>query len=333
MIKSLHIFIFFFCLLCGISYGQTKPYNLLPDTIVICAGDSFLVKFPEEIVSPSATYEWTSPKIIIQNTKRLYVTVKGRYHVKVYDGNRILYDTTYVKVNEKPRFHMRDTVLCSGSVLNIKPDTKYKYSWGNGDPSETLKIEKPGKYWIKLNNKGCYMADTFRVGSANGVIPNFGKEVLICENESNKILSVKAPSDVNIYWNTGENTNAINATKEGIYWVKSTSKICGIKTDSVTVKYKNCDCDIFIPNSFTPNDDERNDLFAPSFQCEYSYFSMSIYDRWGNTVYSSTNINGKWDGKFKSNPCPDDVYVYRIDAVQKYPEKKITRTGHISLFR
>lgn len=316
----------------GIVRAQ-KPVGLMPDTIVVCAGDSFLVKFPEERVSTGATYEWTSPRIIIQNAKQLYVKAKGRYTVKIYDGNRVLYDTTYVKLNERPRYNIRDTVICSGSILVIKPDTKYKYSWGNGDPSENLKIDRPGKYWIKLNNKGCYFADTFRVSSANGVIPNFGKEVLVCESDNNKILSVRAPADTKLYWNTGENTTAINATKEGVYWVKSTSKNCGTKTDSVTVKYKNCDCDMYIPNSFTPNDDDRNDYFAPVFQCEYSYFLLTIFDRWGNTVYTSTNVNGRWDGKFKSNPCPDDVYVYKIEAVQRSSEKKISRSGHISLFR
>ncbi len=333
MIRRLYIFFTFFCLAVSIIKAQTKPLNLLPDTIVVCAGDSFLIKFPEDKVSLSATYEWTSPKIIYQNTKQIYAKIKGKYFVKIYDGNRIIHDTTYVKLNEKPRLNLRDTSLCSGNVLIIKPDTKYKYSWSTGDPSENLKIDKPGKYWIKLNNKGCYYADTFRVSSATGVIPNFGKEVLVCETDANKVLSVKAPGDVKLYWNTGENTNTINAAKEGIYWVKSTSKTCGTKTDSVTVKFKNCDCDIYIPNSFTPNDDDRNDLFAPVFQCDYSYFLITIYDRWGNTVYTSYNANGKWDGKFKSNPCPDDVYVYKIDAVQKNPEKKITRSGHISLFR
>ena len=333
MIRTLHIFTILLMVLFTKGNAQTKPFNLLQDTTVICAGDSVLIKFPEDKISPTATFEWTTPKIIIQNSKQFYVKLRGKYYIKIYDGNRIYYDTTFVKINEKPKLNIRDTILCTGNLLIIKPDTKYKYSWGNGDPSENLKIDKPGKYWIKLNNKGCYFADTFRVITATGITPNFGKEVLVCENDLTKSLSVKAPQDVKLYWNTGENTNSINPSKEGIYWVKSISKTCGVKTDSVTVKYKNCDCDIYIPNSFTPNDDDRNDIFIPVFQCEYSYFLLTIFDRWGNTVYTSTNINGKWDGKFKSNPCPDDVYVYRIDAVQKNPEKKITRTGHISLFR
>ncbi len=313
--------------------AQIKPQNLLSDTTSVCAGDSVLIKFPEEKLSAAAIFEWTTPRVIIQNTKQFFAKQKGRHIIKIYDGKYVYHDTTFVKVYEKPRINIRDTILCGGSVLLIKPDTKYNYSWSNGDPSAILKIDKPGKYWIKTNNRGCFFVDTFRVTSASGVVANFGKELLICENENNKTLSVKSPQGVQLYWNTGENSSTINVAKEGIYWIKSISKTCGTKTDSVIVKYKNCDCDIYIPNSFTPNEDDKNDLFIPVFQCEYSYFLLTIFDRWGNTVYTSYNANGKWDGKFKGNPCPDDVYVYKIEAVQKNPEKKLIRNGHISLFR
>ena len=70
----------------------------MPDTIVVCAGDSFLVKFPEDKVSAGATYEWTSPRVIIQNAKQLYVKIKGKYYVKIYDGNRILYDLSLIHI-------------------------------------------------------------------------------------------------------------------------------------------------------------------------------------------------------------------------------------------
>lgn len=313
--------------------AQVKPLNLLSDTTVICVGDSFLLKFPEDQVSKSATYNWQTPKAIIVHTKQLYIKHKGLHVVKIYDGKKLLIDSTYLKLNEKPRFKLHDTVLCGSPIIMPAKNKAYKYSWSNGENSEQIKIDKPGTYWIKANNKGCIVTDTFKVSSGISITTNFGRELLLCENEPNKILSVKAPSDVKFYWNTGAITSSINATKEGVYWVKSTSKICGTKTDSVIVKYKNCECDVYIPNSFTPNDDDRNDLFWPVFQCDYSYFSLTIMDRWGNTVYTSNNINGKWDGKFKGNPCPDDVYVYRLEAIQKGSDKKIVRNGHISLFR
>ncbi len=315
------------------TYAQTKALNLLPDTTIICLGDSSLIKFSEDKVSKMATFTWQTPKAIIVHAKQLYVKYKGLHIIKIIDGKNILIDSTYLKYNDKPNFKIRDTIICGNPIIITTKNKGYKYTWSNGETADQIKIEKQGIYWVKINNKGCSIIDTFIVSSANSVIPNFGKEVLICENEPSKILSVKAPADVKLYWNTGANTASINTTKEGIYWVKSTSKYCGIKTDSVLIKYKNCDCEIFIPNSFTPNEDDKNDMFCPVFQCEYSYFSFNIFDRWGNTVYTSNNINGKWDGKFKSNPCPDDVYVYRLEAIQKITDKKIIRNGHISLFR
>lgn len=328
-----NIFIFIFSLFAYYLNAQIKPLNVLPDTTVICAGDSLLIKFSEDQVSKNATYNWQTPKAIIVHSKQYYIKHKGEHIVKISDGKKLYIDTTYLKLNDKPRIRIRDTIFCGAPIyVSIKNDL-YKYTWSNGDTDNQIKVEKPGTYWVKINNKGCVVIDTFKVITGNSTIPNFGKELLICENEPNRTLSVKAPIDVKLYWNTGSNSSTINITKEGVYWVKSASKSCGTKTDSVTVKYKNCDCDIYIPNSFTPNDDDRNDLFSPVFQCDYSYFQITITDRWGNIIYNSNNINGKWDGKFKGNPCPDDVYVYKIEAIQKGNDKKIIRNGHISLFR
>ncbi|MES2567684.1 MAG: gliding motility-associated C-terminal domain-containing protein [Bacteroidota bacterium] len=333
MIKIKYIFLFLFAILLRSVDAQVKPLNLLSDTMVICAGDSFLLKFSDDQVNKTATYTWQTPRSIIVHTKQIYLKYKGIHIVKINDGKKQLVDTTFVKLNEKPRLKLRDTVLCGAPLILSVKNKSYTYLWNTGEISEQIKIEKPGTYWIRANNKGCFFTDTFKVILANAAVPNFPKEIMICENEVGKVLSVKAPPDVKLFWNTGANSSSINANKEGIYWVKSISKNCGIKTDSVTIKYKNCDCDIFIPNSFTPNDDDKNDMFSPVFQCDYNYFQFTVMDRWGNTVYTSNNINGKWDGKFKGNPCPDDVYVYRLDAIQKGTEKKISRNGHISLFR
>ena len=74
---------------------------------------------------------------------------------------------------------------------------------------------------------------------------------------------------------------------------------------------------MIIPNSFTPNEDNRNDYFYPVLQCEYSYFKITIMDKWENTVFTSNSVNGKWDGRFKGNLCPEEMYVYRIESVEK----------------
>ncbi|MBK7667112.1 MAG: gliding motility-associated C-terminal domain-containing protein [Sphingobacteriaceae bacterium] len=135
-------------------------------------------------------------------------------------------------------------------------------------------------------------------------------------SDDSKVLSIKPAAGSKIVWNNGSTSNSIIPYKEGMYWVKTESKTCGITVDSVKVKLKACDCEILIPNSFTPNEDGKNDYFFPVLTCEYSYYSLTIEDRWDNTV-STNNVNAKWDGRYKGNLCPDDIYIYRIETIEK----------------
>ena len=87
--------------------------------------------------------------------------------------------TTFVKTFERLKFKIRDTSLCTGSVLLISPKTKTPYYlWSTGETTDQIKIEKANTYWIKCYNKGCSYTDTFKVRSLAGSIPNFGKEFI-----------------------------------------------------------------------------------------------------------------------------------------------------------
>jgi gliding motility-associated-like protein len=69
----------------------------------------------------------------------------------------------------------------------------------------------------------------------------------------------------------------------------------------------------YIPNSFTPNDDGVNDTFTGRGVFIKS-FQMSIFDRWGNLIFVSDDINKSWDGKAKhgNDVAQQDVYVYSM---------------------
>jgi gliding motility-associated-like protein len=60
--------------------------------------------------------------------------------------------------------------------------------------------------------------------------------------------------------------------------------------------------------------------------------TFRIYNRWGQKVFESNNPNLGWDGTFKGNPQPMDVYVYTLDAIY-FDGSKTTRRGDITLIR
>jgi len=315
-------------------FGQ-RLVKMLPDTLRFCSDDSSAYIELKHDFEKNAIIYWNTPSTNVSNVKKLKVSKEsGRYRLRVISAQSTFRDSTYVKMYTKPNLNLRDTVLCKGqSFLLDAKNTGARYEWNTRENTQKIKIENSGRYWVKINNKGCSIVDTVRIKFLQNAVAAFNNEVTFCLNEENKALSVKANTAGKISWNTGATSPNIIATKEGWYWVKTETKECGVQTDSVKVKLKACECEMLIPNSFTPNEDNRNDYFLPVAQCEYLWYSLTISDRWGNVVFTSNNVNAKWDGRFKGNLCPEDIYVYHIESTEKGTDKKLVRNGHISLFR
>jgi gliding motility-associated-like protein len=90
---------------------------------------------------------------------------------------------------------------------------------------------------------------------------------------------------------------------------------------------------IKMPNAFTPQGDGLNDLYAPVYIGDVNYIKLYIYSRWGELIYETTMPGGAWwDGKFKGEPCPDGVYVYRLEAQFK-SNNYYEQQGTVTLLR
>ena len=106
----------------------------------------------------------------------------------------------------------------------------------------------------------------------------------------------------------------------------------GVDTVTVTVRKAKCDeTDVYIPNAFTPNGDNNNDIFIPR-----SHFidemELVIYNRWGQEMFRSTDKNTGWDGTFKGKPMPPDAYAYYLKVICVNVEEYQKR-GNVTLIR
>ena len=95
---------------------------------------------------------------------------------------------------------------------------------------------------------------------------------------------------------------------------------------------------LYVPNAFTPgNNDGLNDvfqIFLPPTGVDFTTFDLKIYDRWGELIYRTNDVNKFWTGARNNSGdiLKQDVYVWKItfmDTKKKYYEK----LGHISLLR
>ncbi len=94
------------------------------------------------------------------------------------------------------------------------------------------------------------------------------------------------------------------------------------------------DVTVFIPNVFSPDlsGPDKNEVFK-IIAGGISGFDLKIYDRWGETLYTSTNYaTHGWDGNYLSQPCQNDVYIYKL-LVTGYDGRKLEYDGTITLLR
>jgi len=107
-------------------------------------------------------------------------------------------------------------------------------------------------------------------------------------------------------------------------------------SDSATIFVmdgKECEIILWVPNAFTPNNDGLNDVFRP-VSANIRDFTMNIYNRSGQWVFSSSRSSDGWDGTYEGQPCPDGNYVYIIVYESSLsPPQYTTITGNVMLVK
>lgn len=106
-------------------------------------------------------------------------------------------------------------------------------------------------------------------------------------------------------------------------------------TDSIeyVVSVEN-DVTLFAPNTFTPDADEFNQSWRIYLSGIDVYdYTLFIYNRWGEVVWESHDIEAAWDGTFKGREVQSGTYVWTIECRDKYNDEKFTFNGHLNVLR
>jgi len=150
--------------------------------------------------------------------------------------------------------------------------------------------------------------------------------------EPNFILETGS-NDQTYLWSIGDTTNNIQITEEGLYSVIVTSTENCTATDSVTILFSGEP--FFMPNAFSPNDDGLNDEFRPVRRYDYiKTYHLSIYNRWGQIIFETKDIEQGWDGMYNGHLSPNGTYVYKIVyKAHSTGDETQTKTGQLTLVR
>lgn len=254
-----------------------------------------------------------------ENPKHKFSSI-GIYRIRLILYKDSESDTIYHDVNvvELPKFKLiEDTLMCSGSKINLHPlDGQYlDHSWwSSGDVNDITIIEETGSYTFTATNDCGTYSDSVFVEFLNLPRLSLRADTSVCylnNTGSVELFALKHDDYINPIWSTGEITDTITVSQSGTYTLTD-NNMCGSNTDWVEITFNDCESYIDMPNVFTPNGDGFNDVFMPIEMNEIKDANIHIFNRWGERVYKSSNLNSGWNGKLNGKLLPESTYFWIV---------------------
>ena len=193
-------------------------------------------------------------------------------------------------------------------------------------------VSTAGNYTSVLTaSNGCDSTITTTLSVTNPPTLELGEDFVLCNNE--QITLDITTNNATYLWgdNTTNPVKTINSP--GVYIVTVTVAPCPSVTDSVEAT--SCECQVFIPNAFSPNNDTRNDIFRPIINCniEPGSYIFEVYNRWGQKVFFTTLPNDGWNGRFKRQLQNIGSYFYVVKFTNLLTKEAEQYQGDITLIK
>jgi gliding motility-associated-like protein len=304
--------------------------------IFAAGGSSYLWSPASSLDDPTSSSPLASP-----STTTLYkVAIKDSYSCSYTDSVKVSVRSAAI-FNVTP-----DGSTCVGSSKQLEASGGDSYTWAPASGLDNANISNPvanpiasTTYTVTIHENTCN--ETAVLTTNVTVLPSpeinaSSSNDLTCSLGSSQLT---VTGGTNYTWapSTGLNNSNISnpvATPAGttLYKVTGTGANGCSGSDTVTVKVNfNINALYLLPNSFTPNGDGLNDCFGVKYWGVVNDLDFSIYNRYGERIFHSTDPANCWDGTYKGKPQNANVFVYIVKA--KTACGNVDRKGTVALLK
>lgn len=273
------------------------------------------------------------------NASSIVASTAGTYDVTVSLNNCVANASFDLEVSPTPQVSIvGDTEVCPNTAVTLVANGASEYIWITGEtgPSITIVINEPNVISVQGNTGNCYSGATITIWTLEGpelevgpaVTAAFGEDVNISASTDGAFLSWLPESLVECDTCASTSVNTENSIE--LYATAIGSNGC-LSSDTLLVLIGNSCNQIFIPNAFTPDNSQTNDALCIVSDC-IDQMTWSIYDRWGQMVFSTNDPGACWNGGLGGYYVPDGVYNWILTGTDVNGDT-IDRKGHVVVIR
>ena len=268
----------------------------------LCQGTELSAETPDAI-----HYLWSTG----DTTASIVIDTTGIYSVSVTNlGCTVSLNNINVELYPQSSVNLgNDSILCALATLLLNAEQPHPatYLWQDLSTNTTYLVDSEGDYWVIVTDECLQVSDTIYLGYLYPFEVDLGNDTTLCEGQ-HLLLSAETPYCTYL-WQDGSTESTYLVRYAGVYQVL-VSNLCFDETAEIEVFYQRCEQELYIPSSFTPNSDGLNDQFKPIFAYpdKIEEYTIYIYNRWGNLLFTSQNPEQGWTGE----GCMNGVYTYVI---------------------
>jgi gliding motility-associated-like protein len=312
------------------------PTAELPDEDGACEGEEIIL----DAGNPGATFIWsnnaTEQSIVVTEPGTYQVTITNEFQCSIDDQIDIVFEA-----QPEPNLG-EDAMYCVGETVELDPGTAgYNHLWSTGETEQVITVGSTGTYTVSVTGDYCSAEDAISLLFNPLPVDNLPADTLLCLDEPPYELLLDAGNPGATYlWNLGSAEQTVAITEEGYYTVSVTTPLgCNLEFDIVVSDQ--CFGDyLYVPNAITPNNDGINDAFRAE-GTNIAEFEMEIWNRWGEKIWSSTDITESWVGNHDRDGeyyVENEVYLYVVrykyfTDVSGSVSETIEKTGTVTIIR
>tara|TARA_B110000046_G_scaffold33040_1_gene35541 strand:+ start:781 stop:3267 length:2487 start_codon:yes stop_codon:yes gene_type:complete len=318
-----------------IAYDDSITMNLGPDTL-FCGGQGYTIN---SNINTSAHLVWSNGD---SSSTFILVTESALYRLTAMNACGTVSDSVDVIFRPIPAFDVLgpDTINCFDNEIVLEHPNldSTTYIWSDSSTKKTYRVDTTETVWLAAFNECGSSIDTINIIFNGEIISELGEDTTICNLDS-IVLDASSPG-ASYVWSTNDTTDSIVTEMESkLYVVTITEGLCTTiefkRVDLSDVFCPGIDCRVKVANVITPNGDGMNDTWKVTSDCKIRDFDLRIFNRWGQLVFASDNVNIAWDGTVNGEPASDGIYFYEMefkDTVIVDVDSEDHR-GSITLFR
>ena len=155
------------------------------------------------------------------------------------------------------------------------------------------------------------------------------------------VFSNQSKGAIKYAWTFGDGDSSNSAHPNHVYAAAGKYQVCLRAINALSCYADTCENveiknvpTIYVPNAFSPNEDNVNDVFLPyTTGMDPADYKLLIFDRWGELIFTSNDMNKGWDGNYMGRSAQIDVYVWKLETSEMESKKHVKKMGRVSLVR